>query len=308
LENFRTQDILAILARNKKALIIVTVIAAVTSTAVSYLLKPKYKSYAVVYPVNLSPSSEESNTEQLLQHFNSEEVKNAVAKKLGLYEHYKIDTTGRGSQAMFDLYFKEHVSISPTLYESINIEVKDTDPKMARDMVQALIDETNALIMNLKQERLLEYYKNMQMAILDQKGKVDSLTNSIIDIQKKYNILDIGYQSRYISKGLVSGQALNDESKNTAEGIKTKTSVLRGLNLMLDGQLTTMNYFRDAKDKYITDFNSKISFTNIVSRPTLPDKKCFPIRWLIVSVSTGAAFALACLYFILSNSAIRKVD
>jgi hypothetical protein len=262
----------------------------------------------VVYPVNLSPSSEESNTEQLLQHFNSEEVKNAVAKKFDLYAHYGVDTAAKGHEALFDFYYKENVSISPTLYESINIEVKDEDPKMAKNIVQALIDETNALIMSLKKERLMEYYKNMQMAISDQSGKVDSLTKSIVDIQQKYNILDIGYQSRYISKGMVSNQSLNDEAKLTAEGIKTKTSVLRGLNLLLDGQLTTMNYFRDAKDKYITDYKSELSFTNVVSRPTLPDKKCFPIRWLIVSISTGATFALACLYFILSNAAVRKVD
>jgi hypothetical protein len=308
LENFRTQDILAILARNKKALIIVSVVAAITSAVVSFMLKPKYKSYAVVYPVNLSPSSEESNTEQLLQHFNSEEVKNAVAKKFNLYAHYGVDTTGKGHEAMFDLIYKENVSISPTLYESINIEVKDEDPKMAKEIVQGLIDETNNLIMSLKKERLMEYYKNMQMAINDQKGKVDSLSQSIIDIQQKYNIIDIGYQSRYISKGLVSNQNLNDQSKLTAEGIKTKTSVLRGLNLLLDGQLTTMNFFRDAQDKYITDYNSELSFTNVVSRPTLPDKKCFPVRWLIVSISTGATFVLACLYFILSNAATRKVD
>jgi len=58
-------------------LAIITLIAIIVGFIVSspIVIKPLYKSYAVVYPVNLSPSSEESNTEQLLQWFNSEEVK-----------------------------------------------------------------------------------------------------------------------------------------------------------------------------------------------------------------------------------------
>ncbi|MBK7668079.1 MAG: hypothetical protein IPJ32_12540 [Sphingobacteriaceae bacterium] len=70
MENFNTKEIIAIVLKNKKAIILVTLLAAIASTVVSYMLKPKYKSYAVVFPVNLSPSSEESNTEQLLQYFN----------------------------------------------------------------------------------------------------------------------------------------------------------------------------------------------------------------------------------------------
>ena len=69
-----------------------------------------------------------------------------------------------------------------------------------------------------------------------------------------------------------------------------------------------LEHFTDKKDNYLLDFNSKISFTNVVSKPTLPDKKCFPIRWVIVTVSSLSAFALACLFFIITNKAIRKVD
>ena len=103
MENFNTKDIIAVIFKNKTAIIIVTVIAAIAGTVVSFMLKPKFKSYAVVYPVNLSPSSEESNTEQLLQYFNSEEVKQAVAKKFDLYKHYEIDPNYKEAQSLFDL-------------------------------------------------------------------------------------------------------------------------------------------------------------------------------------------------------------
>jgi uncharacterized protein involved in exopolysaccharide biosynthesis len=308
MENFNTKDILPILMKNKTRIIIVTIIAAVVSVFISYMLKPKFKSYAVVFPVNLSPSSEESNTEQLLQYFYSEEVKHAVAKKFDLYTHYEVDTTAKGHEAMFDLYFKGNVNISPTLYESIEIVVKDESPTMARDIAQAMIDETNDLILKIKRERLAEYIANVSKAVSSEVKNIDSINYQINELRKRYDIIDVSAQARYLSKKLYSDKQLTEANKITYEGLKTKNVELSKLFSVYSGQAGTLNYFLDQKDKYLFDYNSKISFTNVVSKPTLPDKKFFPVRWLIVTISTLSVFALASLFFILSNKSVRKVD
>lgn len=308
MENFNTKDIIAVLIKNKKAIIIVTVLAAIAGTVVSFMLKPKFKSYAVVYPVNLSPSSEESNTEQLLQFFNSEEVKMAVAKKLDLFKHYEIDPNYKEAQSLFDLYYKSNVSISPTLYESIDISVKDESPEMAKNIAQALIDETNRLIFEVKRERLGEYIRNSQKAILRESKNIDSLNFQINELRNKYDIIDVGAQAKYLSKKMLSDKPLSDNQKVLFEGLKSKNVELTKLWTLYTGQAKTLNDFLEQYDKYLFDYNSNISFTNVVSRPTLPDKKCFPVRWIIVTVFTLSAFALACLFFILSNKATRKVD
>jgi uncharacterized protein involved in exopolysaccharide biosynthesis len=307
-ENFNTKEIIAIVLKNKKAIILVTLLAAIASTVVSYMLKPKFKSYAVVFPVNLSPSSEESNTEQLLQFFYSEEVKNKVAEKFDLYKHYEVDTALNGAKSLFDLYFKGNVSISPTLYESIEITVKDESPKMAQDIAQAMIDETNKLILNLKRERLTEYIVNSNKAINYEMRTLDSVNTKINNLRGEYNIIDVGAQAKYLSKKMMSGSQLTESEKTLFDGIKTKNTELEKMWNAANGQQGTMNYFRDQKDKYLFDYNSEISFTNVVSKPTLPDKKFFPVRWLIVSISTLSVFALAALFFILSNKSVRKVD
>jgi uncharacterized protein involved in exopolysaccharide biosynthesis len=307
-ENFNTKEIIAIVLKNKKAIIIVTLLAAIASTVVSFMLKPKFKSYAVVFPVNLSPSSEESNTEQLLQFFYSEEVKTAVAKKLDLYTHYEIDPNSNGAKSLFDLYFKGNVSISPTLYESIEIIVKDESPKMAQDITQAMIDETNKFIMETKRERLSEYLYNTFSAINRQSHEIDSINYQINELRAKYDIIDVAAQAKYLSKKLYSDKSLSEANKLTYEGLKTKNVELTKLWSMNNGQAKTLNDFLDQKDKYLFDYNSKISFTNVVSKPTLPDKKFFPVRWLIVTISTVSVLALAALFFILSNKSVRKVD
>lgn len=308
MENLNTKDIIPILVKNKTRIIIVTLIAAVASVVVSFMLKPRFKSYAVVYPVNLSPSSEESNTEQLLQYFYSEEVKHAVAKKFDLYTHYEVDTAAKGHEAMFDLYFKGNVNISPTLYESIEIVVKDESPEMARNIAQALIDETNNLILSIKRERLSEYIKNSMKGITAEAHGLDSINTKLNEIRTSYNIIDVKAQAKYLAKKTIGGGQLNEPEKRIYEGIQLKNTELEKLWNAANGQQGTMNYFRDQKDKYLFDYNSEISFTNVVSKPTLPDKKFFPVRWLIVTVSTLSAFALASLFFILSNKSVRKVD
>lgn len=308
MENFNTKEIIAIVLKNKKAIIIVTLLAAVASTVVSYLLKPKFKSYAVVYPVNLSPSSEESNTEQLLQYFNSEEVKQAVAAKHHLYSHYEVDSTAKGAKSLFDLYFKGNVSVSPTLYESLEITVKDESPEMAQDIAQSMIDETNLLIRNIKRERLNEYINNSMKGIHYEAKSLDSINKNINELRTNYNIIDVGAQAKYLSKKMMGGGQLSESEKLLYDGIKTKNTELEKMWNAANGLQGTMNYFRDQKDKYLFDYNSEISFTNVVSKPTLPDKKFFPVRWLIVSISTLSAFALAALFFILSNKSVRKVD
>ena len=308
MENFNTKEIIAIVLKNKKAILIVTILAAIASAVVSYLIKPKYKSMAVVYPVNLSPSSEESNTEQLLQFFYSEEVKNRVALKNGLYVHYEVDTAAAGARSLFDWYFKSNVSISPTLYESIEIIVKDESPKMAQSIAQSMIDETNKFIMETKRERLMEYLQNSFSAINRQSKDIDSINYQINELRKKYDIIDVAAQAKYLSKKMYSDKPLSESNKITYEGLKTKNVELNKLWSVYSGQAVTLNYFIDQKDKYLFDLNSNISFTNVVSKPTLPDKKFSPVRWLIVSISTLSVFALACLFFILSNKSERKVD
>ncbi|HWY09871.1 MAG TPA: Wzz/FepE/Etk N-terminal domain-containing protein [Bacteroidia bacterium] len=308
MENFNTKEIIAIVLKNKKSIIIVTIIAAIASTVVSYMLKPKFKSFAVVYPVNLSPSSEESNTEQLLQYFNSEEVKNNLAKKFNLFEHYEVDTTSKGSQSLFDLYYKGNVSISPTLYESIEITVKDESPVMARDIVQGIIDETNILIKNLKKERLIEYINNSSKIIVYENRLVDSINVKINDLRTQYNIIDVKSQAKYLSKKIIDGKPLNESEKNLFDGLRNKNVELEKLWNASSGQMKSLADFKWQMDKYLFDYYSDMSYTNIVSKPTLPDKKFFPVRWLIVSISTLSVFALAALFFILSNKSVRKVD
>jgi capsule polysaccharide export protein KpsE/RkpR len=48
-------------------------------------------------------------------------------------------------------------------------------------------------------------------------------------------------------------------------------------------------------DRALLDYNREYTYVNVLSKPTVADKKAYPIRWLIVVFSTMAAFFMAVL-------------
>ena len=232
----------------------------------------------------------------------------AVAKKNDLYAHYKIDTAYKGARSLFKLLYNSNIRVSPTLYESIEIEVRDESPQMAQKIAQGLINATNELIFVIRRERLAEYITNSGAAISEEFKSVDSLNSKILDLRSKYNIIDVQAQAKYLSKKMIADKKLGDADKILLDGLKNKGTEMEKLWSLMTGQMKTLSDFMNQKDKYLLEYNSHISFTNIVSKPSLPDKKYFPVRWIIVSVFTLSAFVLACLFFILTNKSTRKVD
>jgi len=69
MENLNSLNIVKTILKNSKIIFLIMLAAAVVSYGASFLIKEKFKSSSVVYPVNLFQNSEESATEQLLQYF-----------------------------------------------------------------------------------------------------------------------------------------------------------------------------------------------------------------------------------------------
>lgn len=307
MENFKTADIFKLVIPHWKKLLTVALISLGLGYGITFLLKPLYKSYAIVYPVNLSPSSEESNTEQLLQWFNSEEVKKNVAKKFDLYKHYNISLDDPKHETYFNLKYKELVSISATLYESIEITVKDQEPEMAQKIVQGIIDETNALISSVRKERLKEYIENNEKEYFKESVALDSIQKIVLNIRLENNIVDFGAQAKALAKKMTKGQ-LNDSENKTWNALKTKETEINRQSTVLASQMGTYNYFRNEVNKFNYEYNSNISYTNVVSKPTLPDAKCYPIRSLIAVIISISTVLLAFIYIVVTNYKNQKVD
>ncbi len=110
---------------HKISLLIVQVLAITASIIFSApkFIRPEYKSCAVLYPYNLTASSRESSTEQMLQFLNSTDIKHEVIREFGLIKYYKIDTIKKSWYSRLLDVYDRNISISSTEFEAL-VQIK----------------------------------------------------------------------------------------------------------------------------------------------------------------------------------------
>ena len=91
--NFNNLSLVQLVLKWKWHIIIITVVAALCGAVFSssMFITPLYKSVAVAYPANISPYSDESETEQMLEIINSTSIMDSIVEKYNLWEDYKIN-------------------------------------------------------------------------------------------------------------------------------------------------------------------------------------------------------------------------
>ncbi|MEI6889313.1 MAG: hypothetical protein ACOYM0_05080 [Bacteroidales bacterium] len=291
---FNNVKLLDIIVKWKYHLLAVVVAAMLLSVLFSSALfiKPLYKSYALVYPSNISPYSTENETEQMMQMLQSRDIRDSVIHRFNLAKHWEIDSTYQYFMSTMVFYWDQRVRIGKTPNEAVEIEVLDPDPQIACDMTTAIVDYYNLKVRELHKEKFGEVVENYNFIMAVKQHYVDSLSKLIVDLGTKYGMMDYGSQTREVMRAYF-------ENKNSGEVQKYKRNLeehggdyLKLVQLMNteSGALAAMKL--DA-DRALMDFNRRYTHANVLSKPFPADKKSFPVRWLIMLMSTVAALFLA---------------
>ncbi|MBE7443724.1 MAG: hypothetical protein HS119_14855 [Flavobacteriales bacterium] len=296
-------NLLHIALKNKKTLIIVGFTAAVLSVVFSSptFIKPMFKSQAIIYPSNLGEYSEESPIEQMMQWFESRDLKELVIEEHKLAEHYGIDVENDklGEYYLF-LEYDENINVSETKYESAQITVKDTDPEKAFEMVNSLIKHFNSVVRKEHKKRALEDLITIENQFNRIKNDLDSVSNELKKVRKDFNIINYGVQSEEVMKGyLRTFDGASKTSSNTEEIIRLKKNLEEkgGDFITLDQRvyhlLDAYKFWEEEYNKAYKVYVREMTYTNLVSAPAVSYKKVYPVRWLIVGFSTFAAVFFA---------------
>jgi capsular polysaccharide biosynthesis protein len=309
---FNNQNLLEILWNWKKHLLLVGVLAIVLSAVFSssYFIKPKYKSEARIYPSNnIYTFSDESESEQLLEIINSQDIKLRVIEEFNLSEVYGISKQDPLYMTYMLAEFNDNVSFKKTEYETVEIQVLDTDPRRACTMCDSIIAYLDDKVRSMHKIKYEEVAKIAQKDLKQITHQMDSIVEKLNLIRKDYNILDYSSQAEEITKGMV--KVLAEQKKNTSGGKELeqwmKNLAEKGGEFeMLDKQHKFMISEADSITKVynqsLSSAKKKIIYGQRVQNPIVADKKSYPVRWLIVLVSTFAAlFASLLVILLLEN-------
>jgi hypothetical protein len=292
---FNSTRIVEIFVKWRIQLAVIVVVTILCSAFFSspIFITPLYKSDVVIYPSNLAPYSEENVTEQSVEVLNSRDIRDSVVKKFSLFKHWDIDSTAKIAHTLMERVYERRVKFWTTAYEAIKIEVRDPDPKIARDIIYSIIDNYNLKVRSLQKAKAKEVYDNYEYILGQKKIYLDSLKARADTLGIKYGILEYSSQTREVMRAYLSGGRSNSPDvlrlKKNLEEKGIEMLMLRDLIGNESGQYSTMKM---EKDRALFLYKREYSFVNLLSKPLLADKKSYPIRSLIVAVS-----ALAALFF-----------
>ncbi len=305
---FNNTQLLQIITKWKWHLIILAVVAALVSLVVSspLFMKPRFKSVAYIYPSNVMPYSDESETEQMLQWINSNDVRDSVIQKFDLPAHYGISPSEKYYASTLEYAYTKNVSISKTQYESVEVSVTDIDPVMARDMVKAILYFTDLKIRATHMIKYKEVVVAMEKILITKRAEIDSVKNQYREIATTYGVYDVKGQSQEITRGELRTVNGGGGSINSKDVVKLKQGMMErsGDLLYLSDRITTLaNEYSEIMRKYDVarfDIDKNFTFVNIVTPPQVADKKSYPKKLFVMFyfVAGTLLFSLLTIAFI----------
>ncbi|MBR4229573.1 MAG: hypothetical protein IKR83_02555 [Bacteroidales bacterium] len=260
-----------------KVLLVVFVVAGLASLGVSLLIKPYYKSSAVIFPTNSNRLSKavmdyhysldfmdygiERDCEYAIQILSSKRMMHAVCDHFGLMEHYAI----RGAHPEFKLekQYKGNVTVKRTDFLGVEIGVLDQDPEWAAAIANYMAAMYDTLCREIHHDRAVSAAEVMAGACAALEAEIDSLANSA------------------------------PAGKWKEELIKEKCSQLADLQT------------RAAQTA--VDRDLKVSYKYSVDVATPADKKAYPKRMLIVLAGSLGA-VVVCIFGLLVFAPAKKED
>ena len=304
--------------QKRKTLILVCLVVAVISLIASFLVRPKFKSTAIVYAprtnsvakillneetynerLDMKAYAEDEETEQMIEILNSREIKDVLIDKFDLYNHYGLGEGVSYRQTKMYKYLKGNIVVKRTQYGAISVSVLDRDPQIAADMANEILVQLDSVKNRIDHERTIAAYNLLQRQLDIVDAEVQRIDDSV-QVLMENGVFDFKSQSERVMQQYATAVAQG----NTA-GMKRLEEELKKMATWGPRSLTLYEeqaYFREyqalVKTKLmnaIADMDTEVPVKFVIERAIPADKKAYPKKSLIVLLSTFSAFVLAVL-------------
>jgi capsular polysaccharide biosynthesis protein len=276
---------------------------------------------------------EEAEAEQLIQILYSDDIQSFIIEKYDLMNHYDIKPNAKFKNTQLAKKFSDNIRFRRTEYSSVEIEVLDTDPEIAAGIandIAALLDETKNKIQRKQASKALNIVETQYQA----KREFVNKLNDSLNFFRALGIFDYEVQIDHITDVYVqatSGAAesraklkvLRDKKISESDtGIVNNEARLAGYEASsgrLQQQLDLLGKFggayssvkeqleqeneelvklRQRFDRAKVDVDEVLPVKFVVNSAKVAEKKTYPLRSIIVLLSTFGALLMSLLVLI----------
>jgi len=308
--NFNSVDLLIYIWKKKAVLIIVGLIAGIASIVISLMITPMFQSTVIMFPAsNASVSKdllsqnysarqdvhsfgEEEQAEQLLQILNSEPIRSRIIQKYDLMEHYEIKPGEKYPLTRLYEQYKSNINFRLTEFMSVEISVMDKDPEYAANIANDIAALVDTVYNAMKKERARDAFRLVENEYQEASRNLVSLRDSMerLSEQVSGSMNPGGNPGNNLIRVISENGVLYISMMNR---IRYETALVTDLSLK----------YKEAR----LEMEQNLPHTYIVEQAYPSEKKAYPKKSLIVTVSTFASLLFALIVLIVIDNIRDRV-
>jgi hypothetical protein len=181
-------------------------------------------------------------------------------------------------------------------------------------MVNSIIEFYNKKVGTMHREKYIEVINMYEDLLRNKEASIDSLKNALYELSVKEGLLAYEQTSEQIMIGYLKTVMGGSGSVNTPEVKRLKENMEKyggDLIMLVESIKQEARTYADFKVEYedaLRFYTAKLTYSNVVTSPFPADKKSYPIRWLIVSISVIMTLFFSIIVILLiENLRVRRI-
>ncbi|MBK7383652.1 MAG: hypothetical protein IPI81_09990 [Flavobacteriales bacterium] len=321
-------DLILFLWKRRKLIIGITLLGMFAGVAAAFLITPLYRSEVIMFPAITNSASkallneqstgrddilalgDEEDSEQLLQVLHSDRIRERVAENFDLFAVYDIpaDDTHRNSD-LREAYEK-HITFEYTKFSSVRVEVLDAKPERAAQIANFIADQVDSVWKAMANERAEKGLWLVESKVNQLEAEIEQWQDSM-RVLRELGVQDYHTQTERYNEYM--GAAILKGDQRAVKEFEERFKVLAkygGAYVTLQDRLFNetkrLSVLRMKLEQAQADLESDLPHKFVVNKAQVPDKKAYPIRWLVVAISCISSFLLALLLIVVQEN-VNKI-
>ena len=314
--SYNSKYLCKLLIEYRKPVFIILAIAALFAIVFStpFFITPLYKSTAIIYPTSSNSISkvlisttyqsekdimnfgEDEQTEQMLQVLNSNRVRDKVIERFNLMNHYDIKADSKYPYTRLNKLYDSRIKFRRTEYNAVKITVLDADAALAAQMANDITEIFDSTMNQMQKEVATQAFRLVEDEYNTLCAEMAQLEDSLNTL-RKLGVFDYESQVEMLSQQLAielgkgNTQGVNNIQKQL-DIIAEYGGASYAINERLDNDRLQLSLVKSKYEEAKVDATEYIPHKFVVTSAFQAERKSYPVRWIIVTVTLLSTFLL----------------